>query len=170
LYACKKEGNWESPQTFLNVNPVIPDLYSSMQTRAEPGVGESNSRTLNVPDTWSQTLEENLNDALSPRAKITEVGERMCNLRINGDLEDIESTTSIPFASILRHQKKNGLVARQCTIAELTYVENVVRVLYKLIIEKALSESGVQYRNTFAWKFHVPSRCSEFLNVDRNVE
>lgn len=171
LHAHKREANPESPQTLLNVNSVISDLYSSIQARTDSGVGELNPRTFNVPDFYSQTLEENVKEAPSPRAKIrTEVDKQMCNLSIIGDSEDTESTIPTPSASILRHQKKKGLEARQFTDAEMTYLENVVRALCNFIIEKALDKSGVQYRNTFAWKFHVPSRCSKFLNVDRNVE
>ena len=76
--------------------------------------------------------------------------------------EDTQSTAASPFISILRYKKKSpeGTAkeqssAKQFTASELSYLEHVLDALYKLIVGTALDKSGVQYRNTFAWRYLV---------------
>ena len=76
--------------------------------------------------------------------------------------EGTQSTTASPHISILRHQKKGSEGAakepnsvKQFTASELSYLEYVLDAMYKLIVGTALDKSGVQYRNTFAWRYLV---------------
>jgi hypothetical protein len=48
-----------------------------------------------------------------------------------------------------------GRWGRRFNDTEVAYLKYVLDHLYNLIVHSALEESGVQYRNTFAWKFHV---------------
>jgi len=74
------------------------------------------------------------------------------------------STTPLTYNNLRRHQKKESkdsarlhTPGREFTSAELKWLEYVVNELYALIVDKALdTKSGVQYRNTFAWRFQVP--------------
>jgi hypothetical protein len=78
-------------------------------------------------------------------------------------VQDTRSTTPLAYDTILRHQKKESkdsgrlhTAGREFTPAELQWLDYVVQELYTLIVEKALdTNSGVQYRNTFAWRFKV---------------
>ena len=78
-------------------------------------------------------------------------------------VQDAGSTTPLAYETILRHQKKESkdsgrlhTAGREFTSAELKWLDYVVNELYTLIVEKALdTKSGVQYRNTFAWRFQV---------------
>lgn len=72
------------------------------------------------------------------------------------------STAPSSYVSLLRHQRQNSHETpeeqrngKQFSDSELFYLEYVVEALYNLIVDSALDKSGVQYRNTFAWRFHV---------------
>lgn len=96
---------------------------------------------------------------------LTDLEEQLRNWSIKSDSkisEDTQSTTASPYISILRHQKKcsEGAVkgptsTKQFTASELSYLEHVLDAMYKLIVGTALDKSGVQYRNTFAWRYLV---------------
>ena len=78
-------------------------------------------------------------------------------------VQNTRSTTPLTYDSLRRHQKKESkdsgrlhTPGREFTSAELKWLEYVVNELYVLIVDKALdTKSGVQYRNTFAWRFQV---------------
>jgi hypothetical protein len=74
---------------------------------------------------------------------------------------DTESTVASSHTSILRYRKEPEDAVRhesggkQFSETELAYLDYVVNELYNLIVDSALDKSGVQYRNTFAWRFQV---------------
>lgn len=76
--------------------------------------------------------------------------------------DNTRSTVGTPHISLLRHQKKSSdgipnpnVGVKMFTEPELSYIGYVVDALYTLIVHSALDKSGVQYRNTFAWKYLV---------------
>jgi hypothetical protein len=71
----------------------------------------------------------------------------------------------LPLSSIQRHQRQTSNMSARAplTTDELRYLAYVVEALATLVIASALSEDGVQYRNTFAWKFVVHPRPSSPL-------
>lgn len=66
-------------------------------------------------------------------------------------------TAPIPLSAIQRHQRQNSNTSARPPLSqdELRYLAYVVEALATLVIASALSDEGVQYRNTFAWKFVV---------------
>jgi hypothetical protein len=75
---------------------------------------------------------------------------------------ETRSTAPSSYVSLLRHQRQNShdtvkeqRNGRQFSEVELSYLDYVLDALYHLIVSSALDKSGVQYRNTFAWRFHV---------------
>lgn len=80
-------------------------------------------------------------------------------------------TVPIPLSSIQRHQRQNSNTMARAPMsqAELTYLAYVVEALATLVIASALSDEGVQYRNTFAWKFVVTPRSPFTRHVVANM-
>jgi len=66
-------------------------------------------------------------------------------------------TAPIPLSAIQRHHRQNSNTSARQPLSqdELRYLAYVVEALATLVIASALSDEGVQYRNTFAWKFVV---------------
>jgi len=97
---------------------------------------------------------------------ITNLEEQLRTWSINSEQskasEGTSSTIPSPYISLLRHQKKGsqGVSREQAGVkmlneSELSYLEYVLEAMYKLIVGNALDKSGVQYRNTFAWRYLV---------------
>jgi hypothetical protein len=87
------------------------------------------------------------------------------------------STTSNNYATVRRHQRQHSKEApndrdKGFTEAELGYLGFVVDELFNLVIRNALDDhNGVQYRNTFAWKYQVLSSPSlTILMIERDLK
>lgn len=71
---------------------------------------------------------------------------------------------SRPRVSILRFAKVPQTITppespdKEFTDAEYAYIEFVLDNLYDIILATALDQSGVQYRNTFAWRYLTENR------------
>jgi hypothetical protein len=112
---------------------------------------------------------------------ISDIDDEILSWQTSGDTrgsQDTQSTYAQPthtspavtFASILRHQRQDSnetvkSASKQFSELELRYLNYVLETLYHLIVEAALDKSGVQYRNTFAWKFHVRSLVLKLMVV-----
>ena len=114
--------------------------------------------------------------AANPNAKIlSDIDDQIQNWHLFDDTrisQDTGSTIPLPHASILKHQKKdsNGTIknhhtGRPFTEPEMLYLSHVLNSLCELIVGTALNKSAIQYRNTFAWKFHVPGPFSRGLTT-----
>jgi hypothetical protein len=64
---------------------------------------------------------------------------------------------------IQRHQRQTSNTSTRgpWTLIELGYLTYIIEALHTLIISSAFSDDGLQYRNTFAWKF-ISHSTSEF--------
>jgi hypothetical protein len=99
---------------------------------------------------------------------LTDLEEQLRTWSLNSEgskgTDNTRSTVGTPYISLLRHQKKSSdeiansnVDVKMFTEPELSYIGYVVDALYALIVDSALDKSGVQYRNTFAWKYLVQS-------------
>lgn len=89
--------------------------------------------------------------------------------------QDTASTVALSYKPASAPHKKtdseatirNSENGKTYTDSEELYLKFVLDELYHLITATALDKSGIQYRNTFAWKFHVLSAVLHFLTLDR---
>jgi len=91
----------------------------------------------------------------------TQIRDRRISDDSNGSSDGTQPTAPIPLSSIKFHQKKESKTrfaeskGKEFTEKETEYLQYVVTEMYKIIVASALGSSGVQYRNTIAWSFHV---------------
>jgi hypothetical protein len=86
------------------------------------------------------------------------------------------STDPLPLEAVFsRYQRQDSVdsirsapIGRTFSESEILYVNYVIENLYQLIVETALDNAGIQYRNTFAWKFqvHTQARNEADFTVD----
>ena len=89
--------------------------------------------------------------------------------------QDTASTVALSYKPASATHKKadseatirNSENGKTYTDSEELYLKFVLDELYHLITATALDKSGIQYRNTFAWKFHVHTALFYFLTLDR---
>jgi hypothetical protein len=94
---------------------------------------------------------------------IDDIDEQLRSWRSSEDTAQSAGSTStiaIPQISVQKHQKPGSDVGtntggRKLNEHEVAYLDFVLETLYGLIVSSALDKSGIQYRNTFAWRFHV---------------
>jgi hypothetical protein len=108
-------------------------------------------------------------DTSSPSKVMMDIEAQIRDWRISDDSNgrgESPSTVPIPLSSIKVHQKKESKTrfaesnGKEFTEKEAEYLQYVVTEMYKIIVASALGSSGVQYRNTIAWSFHVPPLAS----------
>jgi hypothetical protein len=176
LYASSQHGS-------ISTIPTEPthhiDLNSPSQLRSNSSAGMGPSpRGPHFPDFDSEGVEgieedprlagesvDSSQASIQQTIILTDLDENFRSWSIKSISKisgDTQSTTAPPYISILRHQKKGSVGAakeptnvKQFTAPELSYLEHVLDAMYKLIVGTALDKSGVQYRNTFAWRYLV---------------
>lgn len=108
-------------------------------------------------------------DELTEQAdiRLTELEDELRSWTIESGSTVSEGSQSAParprvsihrFAKIPQNVPVEDVQGREFTEAEYAYIEFVLDNLYDLIIASALDRSGVQYRNTFAWRYLVLPR------------
>jgi hypothetical protein len=96
---------------------------------------------------------------------VSGIEEKMQQWNISDNVrgsQDSYSTIPSPADAILRHQKresedtiKERVGPKQYVNSEVSYLRHVLDYLTEFLVEQAFSDSGIRYRNTFCWKFHV---------------
>jgi hypothetical protein len=81
----------------------------------------------------------------------------------HGESPRDETQQSLHHDVIRTHSK-----GRKFNQSEISYLNYVIESLYQLIVDTALDNNGIQYRNTFAWRFQVP-RLERELTFRRRV-
>ena len=107
-------------------------------------------------------------DPEHPDIRLTDLEDEILSLTIESNSTVSESGSqsgpSRPRVSILRFAKTPQSTPppessnKEFTVAEYAYIEFVLDNLYDIIIASALDQSGVQYRNTFAWRYLTENR------------
>ena len=150
------------------------DVGLSSPEHSSPSIGSVNvgSSTSASDKNYNQGETSSTNTSGRKDQILSEIEQQFQNWNLSDETirvsRDTESTVPLPHASmILRHQRKDSgdtiryhPTGRTFTEWEIMYLQYVIDRLYALIIDTALDyNSGIQYRNTFVWKFQVLLCC-----------
>jgi len=167
--------------SILSVPDILDISSNSSPERANSDAGLSISVPLmfsgftfpSVPNDREDKLPEGDDGASTLEALediSSEIQDQIDELTLSGSVRDSKDTIStIPLCPIWSSSQKSVVSAenfssrgsRRFNAAELAYLNFVIDRLYHLILDSALEKSGVQYRNTFAWKFHVRAHLND---------
>jgi hypothetical protein len=168
--------------SFISDNIDLKTPTLSIPRSSDVGLQNPRPSSINIENSIPADLyfecepEFSVSDTQSTQAEILNELEQhfdQFNLSETVSRDSQSTSTSNTYPSIRRHQRKHSQdttkesIDKTFTESELGYLEYVVNELYKLIVNNALDESGVQYRNTFAWKFQVFIPPFEFQTDER---